>query len=49
MAAASTSAAKRALAVYAAEVARLENGAPWQDGDLMAPWQDGTAVDMVGE
>jgi enoyl-CoA hydratase len=49
MAAASTSAAKRALAVYAAEVARLENGAPWQAGDLMARWQDGTAVDMVGD
>ena len=38
---------RRALAAYVEEVGRLENGAPWQTGDLMARWQDGTAVDMV--
>ncbi|HZO61058.1 MAG TPA: enoyl-CoA hydratase/isomerase family protein [Solirubrobacterales bacterium] len=47
MAAASTPAARRALGAYAEEVARSADGAPWQDGDLMARWQDGTAVDMV--
>jgi len=47
MAAASTPAARRALGAYAEEVARAADGAPWQDGDLMARWQDGTAVDMV--
>jgi enoyl-CoA hydratase len=47
MAAASTPAARRALAAYVEEVGRLPDGAPWQTGDLMARWQDGTAVDMV--
>ena len=47
MAAASTPAARRAMAAYVEEVARLGDGAPFQHGDLMERWQDGRAVDMV--
>jgi enoyl-CoA hydratase len=47
MAAASTPAAKRALAAYVEEVSSLGDAAPWQTDSLMARWQDGTAVDMV--
>jgi enoyl-CoA hydratase/carnithine racemase len=47
LAAASTSAAKRAMQSYADEVERLGDVAPWQVEGSMERWQDGTAVDMV--
>ena len=47
LAASSTAAAKRAMQIYAEQVERLGEIAPWQAREAMAGWQDGTAVDMV--
>jgi enoyl-CoA hydratase/carnithine racemase len=49
LAASSTTAAKRAMGVYAEEVERLGDAAPWQTESVMERWQSGEAVDMVAE
>jgi enoyl-CoA hydratase len=49
LAASSTSAARRAMGVYAGEVERLGDTAPWQTESIMKRWQSGEAVDMVAE
>jgi enoyl-CoA hydratase/carnithine racemase len=46
LAAASTPAARRAMAEYASQVERLGD-APWRSADTLRPWQEGTAVEMT--
>jgi enoyl-CoA hydratase len=49
LAAASTSAARRAMDAYAEEVEKsLSDEVPWQTDSVLRRWQEGTAVDMVG-
>jgi enoyl-CoA hydratase len=47
LAAASTGAARRAMKVYADEVASTGDVAPWQVEEAMQRWQEGTVVDLV--
>jgi enoyl-CoA hydratase/carnithine racemase len=47
LAASSTPAAKRALGVYADEVAQHPGAAPWQAEELMRPWLEGSKTDLV--
>lgn len=47
LASSSTTAARRAMRIYAEQVELLGEIAPWQTRDAMPDWQDGSAIDMV--
>jgi enoyl-CoA hydratase len=48
LAASSTPAARRAMRIYADDVKRGDNSAPWQESAMLERWQEGTAADLVG-